>query len=115
TRYLSELLPEIRRAGFVYVSSDVPVVASGLSGRSDDTVFWSPVAMHSQSDYIPPDPTKFLITGSVRHNGVPMSGASIQLSGALNVSTVTNEFGDYLFEDVPSGSYSIRAVVGGYT
>ncbi|MBI2150401.1 MAG: hypothetical protein HYU27_07330 [Acidobacteria bacterium] len=115
TRSLAELLPEARKAGLIHVSSDVPIVAAALEGRFDNTSLGNLPATHSQPDYTPPNPTKFLITGTIRHNGVPFSGVSIQLSGPLNVATSTDQNGVYFFEETPAGNYTIQPGATGYT
>src|SRR5262249_8518480 len=89
--------------------------AAGLYGRNDGTLLANLAPMHSQPDYNPPDPTTFLITGTVRHNSASLPAVSVQLSGSLTASTVTDEFGTYVFPNVPSGSYTLRAGATGYT
>ncbi len=115
TRTLVELLPEARKAGFIHISSDVPIVASALEGRVDNASLSNLVALRSQPDYVPPDPTKFLVTGTVRHLGAPLPGARIQLSGAINVATTTDASGVYFFQDTPPGTYTLRIAANGYT
>jgi hypothetical protein len=115
TRNVSELLPEVRNAGFVHVSSDVPIVANALYGRIDNTLLAVLAPMHSQPDYNPPDPTTFLITGTARHNGAPLPGVSVQLSGPAGQSAITDQFGTYVFQSVAAGAYNIRARASGYT
>jgi hypothetical protein len=115
TRNLTELLPEIRDPGFIHIASDVPISAAAFYGRNDGTLLANLSPMHSQPDYNPPDPTTFLITGTVRHNSASLPGVSVQLAGSLTSSTVTDEFGTYVFPNVPNGSYTLRAGATGYT
>lgn len=115
TRSLAELLPEVRKAGLIHVSSDVPIVATALEGRFDNTSLANLPATHSQPDYTPPDPTEFLATGTVRHNGVPLSSGILQLSGPVNLATSTDQNGVYFFEKTPPGEYTIRPAATGYT
>ncbi|MBI4475105.1 MAG: hypothetical protein HY646_20730 [Acidobacteria bacterium] len=115
TRSLAELLPEVRKAGLIHVSSDVPIVATALEGRFDNTSLGNLPATHSQPDYTPPDPTEFLVTGTVRHNGVPLSSGILQLSGPVNLATSTDQNGVYFFEKTPPGEYTIRPAATGYT
>jgi hypothetical protein len=112
---LLELLPEARNSGFIYILSDTPLVTQGIEGRNDNGVLANLPAMHSQPDYVPPIPTKFLITGTARQNGVPLSGVSVQLSGSQTASAVTDEAGNYQFPNIPPGQYSIRVGKTGYT
>ncbi len=115
TRSLAELLPEARTAGLLHVSSDVPIIAAALDGRIDNSMLANQPATHSQPDYIPPDPTKFLITGTVAHNQAPFSGVSIELSGPLNIVTTTDQNGTYFFKETPTGVYTVRPAATGYT
>jgi len=80
-RVLTDLMPEALTAGFIHVSSDVPIIMTALENAVDNSSFGALPAMHSQPDYTPPNPTRFLISGAVRHNGVPFPGATAQLSG----------------------------------
>ncbi|HEY2384042.1 MAG TPA: carboxypeptidase regulatory-like domain-containing protein [Terriglobia bacterium] len=112
---LQTLLPEATTAGFIYISSDSPISAQALEGKTDDSVLANLPAMHSQPNYIPPAATKFFITGNVTNNGVALAGASIQLSGALTTSAVTDASGNYQFAKTPPGAYLVQAVDPGYT
>ncbi|PYS33893.1 MAG: hypothetical protein DMG14_30780, partial [Acidobacteria bacterium] len=114
SRNLTELLPEIRDAGFIHIASDVPISAAALYGRNDSTLLANLSPMHSQPDYNPPDPTTFLITGTVRHNSASLPGVSVQLAGSLTAYTVTDEFGTFVFPNVSNGSYTVRAGATGY-
>jgi len=114
TRNLTELVPGFKNGGFIHILSDVPIIAEAIYGRTDNTSLTTLSVLHSRSDYIPPDPTKFIITGTVRHNGVALPNASVQLSGPLNVAANTDELGIYSFQNVPNGSYTIRPVLAGY-
>ena len=96
TRVLTEYLPEVRSNGFLHVSSDQGIVVSGIEGKSDLTALGNLAASHSQPDYTPPNPTRFNITGTIRHNGVPFGGVNVQLSGTVK-RVGDNRFGGYLF------------------
>jgi hypothetical protein len=115
TRIATELIPEIRSNGFLHASSNVPILVSGIEGRTDLTALGNLPATHSQSDYIPPDPTRFQITGTIRHNGVPFGGVNVQLTGAVSASAVTDSVGTYFFPNTPAGQYTVRAAAPGYT
>lgn len=115
TRTVGDLLPEATTAGFVYVSSDTPITAAALEGRIDDSMLANLPAMHSQASYVAPSANKFLITGNVTNNGVALAGASIQLSGPVTTSTVTDAAGNYQFANTPPGPYTVQAVASGFT
>ena len=115
TKNLNELLPEFRKSGFVHIVSDTPITVSGLFGRSDNTMMSALSPLHSQPDYNPPDPTTFVLRGIIRHNGMAFPGMVVQLSGPVNASGVTDGFGNYIFQDVPNGSYVVRAGAAGYS
>jgi hypothetical protein len=115
TRTLAELLPEVRTRGFVHVASDVPVIVTSIEGAFDNSILGNMSAMHSQPDYVAPDPSTFMITGTIRHNGAPFPDVKVQLSGPVNVATTTDVNGVYFFENTPTGVYTIRPGVLGYT
>ena len=115
TRILTEYLPEVRSNGLIHVSTSQPIVVSGIEGRSDVTSLGNLAASHSQPDYTPPNPTRFNITGTVRHNGVPFPGVGVQLSGSVNAATTTDAVGTYFFSNTPAGSYTIRPAAAGFT
>jgi hypothetical protein len=110
---LTELLAP-RSAGFVYVTSDVPLIAQALEGRVDNSMLAGLPPMHSQPGYQTPSVTVFSITGAVLHNGKPLAGANVQLTGPVNASTVTDASGNYKFGSTPAGQYSVRVVDAGY-
>jgi hypothetical protein len=114
-RNLLELLPEARTAGFIHISSDVAIVASAVEGKTDNSMLANLPAMHSQPDYVPPAPTRFLITGSVKHNGVPFPALNVSITGTLNATVSTDEAGNFLFQNVPAGNYTIRPQAAGFT
>src|SRR5438105_7249661 len=82
-RTLGELMPEARNAGFVHVSSNVPIIASAFEGALDNSILAALPATHSQLDFVPPNATRFLISGTIRHNGIAFPGVTVQLSGPV--------------------------------
>jgi len=56
-RTLANLFSGVRSAGFVYVSSDVPIIATALHVAVDNSVLGNLAAMHSQPDYAGPSST----------------------------------------------------------
>jgi hypothetical protein len=114
TRVITEFLPEVRSNSFLHVSSDQGIVVSGIEGKSDLTGLGNLAATHSQPDYNPPNPTRFNITGTIRHNGVPFGGVNVQLGGTISASATTDLAGTYFFSNTPPGSYTIRPAATGY-
>jgi hypothetical protein len=112
---LLNFLPEALNPGFMYISSDAPIVAQGIEGRGDNGVLANLPPIQPQPDYAPPVSTKFLITGKVAQNGAALSGASVQLSGSQNATAVTDQTGNYQFTNIPPGQYSVQAGKAGYT
>src|SRR5437773_4064405 len=56
-RILANLFSDARSSGFVYVSSDVPIIATALHVAVDNSVLGNLAAMHSQPDYAGPSST----------------------------------------------------------
>jgi len=54
-RTLADLLPNARNAGFIYITSNVPIIATALEGALDNSILGALPPMHSQPDY--PGPT----------------------------------------------------------
>ena len=52
TRILGELMPEARNAGFVHVTSNVPIIVSALEGALDNSMLAALPATHSQPDFV---------------------------------------------------------------
>jgi hypothetical protein len=113
-RTLGELMPEARNAGFVHVSSNVPIIASALEGALDNSILAALPSTHSQPDFVPPNVTRFLMSGTIRHNGIAFPGVTVQLSGPMSVSTVTDQNGTFTFLNTPPGSYSVRPIATGF-
>lgn len=54
------------------------------------------------------------VSGTVRRDGVPFAGVTVELNGVLDQMTaVTNSAGEYLFTGVRNDSYAIRATGSG--
>jgi hypothetical protein len=115
TRTLAEILPEAHDPGLVYVTSEVPIVITAFSGTNSGSTLSNLVAMHSQSDYQPPAQTKFLATGIVRHNGAPLAGASVLLTGPASLTVTTDAAGTFVFPDLAPGTYTVKPSALGYT
>jgi hypothetical protein len=85
-RTLADLLPSASNAGFIYVTSDVPVIATALDGAIDNSILGALPAMSSQPDY--PGPTA---TGSTGSTGSPTP--STGPSGFGSAAPVLTSFG----------------------
>ncbi len=55
---------------------------------------WQPVSQ---------TPGTFTISGRVTKYGIPLSGATVNLTGTVNSSVTTNSVGDYQFSELPAG------------
>ncbi len=54
------------------------------------------------------DGAVYNITGKfIDNNGNIIAGLTVTLSGEIEKTTVTNENGEYIFENVPVGSYTV--------
>lgn len=115
TRSLAELLPEAQTNGFIHISSNVPILATGLEGRVDNTVFANLPVMYSQPDYVPPDPTKFVVSGTILHLEKPFPKLTIQLTGPVNASIATDQTGAFTFQNLPAGNYTLRPAAAGFS
>ena len=133
TRVLGDLMPEAQNPGFLDVHSDIPIFAAALEGAADNSVLADLPSVHPQADYQAPNPTTFLVSGSVRQvataypDGLGIPGVGIQLSGpigsgtataAVNVSATTNQYGAFTLPQLqqpPVGDYTLSATAAGYT
>jgi len=59
--------------------------------------------------------TTYSISGRVTAAGIPLSGVSMSLSGAVSKTTTTDTNGDYTFTIVGNGSYTVTPSRTGYT
>jgi Tol biopolymer transport system component len=60
---------------------------------------WQPVAQV---------PNTFVISGRLTHNGLPVIGATVNLSGTTNAATTTDTLGNFQFSALPqNGSYAV--------
>jgi hypothetical protein len=55
------------------------------------------------------------ISGNVTSGGSPMAGVTITLSGARSDTTTTDSSGNYIFDGLLNGNYTITPVKTGYT
>src|SRR5262249_53998707 len=85
-------------------------------GAFDNSVLAALPAIHPQADYTPPDPTAFLISGTVLRNGAPLAGATVQLSGPVSASATTDSNGAYrvFFQHPTPGHYPLTGSLIGY-
>ena len=116
TEILATLMPEVQTAGFIDIQSDAPIIASALEGALDNSILAALPALHPQPNYTPPASTTFLISGSVLSNGVPLPGATMQLSGPGSLTGTTDQNGNFKFTLQPAaaGNYTLTASATGY-
>jgi hypothetical protein len=112
---LGNLMPEAQKAGFIDVQSDAPIIATALEGAYDNSVLANLPASLPQS-YTAPDPTASLISGTVRNNGFPVSGVTVQLAGPASAGAITDLNGAYkiAFQQAIPGDYTLTASATGY-
>jgi hypothetical protein len=60
-----------------------------------------------------PAPTGYSITGSISGGGLCTAGVLITLSGPVQTSTTTDSNGNYAFNNLPAGSYTITPTKSG--
>ncbi len=116
TAMLGTLMPEAQAAGFIHVQADVPIIASALEGALDNSALAALPVIHPQAGYVPPDSGGLLITGTVRRNDAALAGATVQLTGPVIVSAITDSNGAYKLAVQPAtpGDYTITATETGY-
>ena len=114
-RTLIELFPEATANGFVLVQSDLPILSEAITGRVDGTELTRIPPMRIQPGYRVPDVQRFIVTGRITHNGSPLVGAGIQLTGGVNFSGVADAAGTFTFENIPKGTYTLKPQLNGYT
>jgi len=113
-RPVEEMLTSASSRGFIYVTSDVPIFVSAVESSAARTSLVNLPAMHSQPGFIPPNPTVFRISGSIRFVGNPLAGARVQLTGPISRTVATDKFGSYTFERVPPGQYRVEPTIAGF-
>ncbi len=64
-------------------------------------------------DFIPPAQTTSSITGSVLAGGQAIAGIQVALTGPVNTTAGTDGSGNYIFPQLPNGSYTVTAVYPG--
>jgi subtilisin family serine protease len=60
-------------------------------------------------------PATFIISGRVTEGGAGLGGVTVTMNGSLNASVTTDSNGNYLFANLPFGSYSLTPSKPGYT
>jgi hypothetical protein len=115
---VSDLLPEANDqvGGSVVIVSDQPLFGIELFGSTNLRVLANVPADGVSSIYTPPDLGKFVISGRVAQvTGSPIPNATVQLSGSLpGTSVLTDDQGEYVFLNVPSGNYAIEPSLENY-
>ena len=109
---LADLLPEVKdqQGGSVVVDSDQPLYGMELLGSTNLQVLANVPVEEGLSAYTPADVGKFVLSGKISSDsGSLLSGAAVQLSGSITGMSVTSDDqGQYVFMNVPSGNYAIE-------
>lgn len=69
----------------------------------------------SSSDNESGNNTTYSISGTVTLNGNALQGVTITLSGASSANATTDATGNYSFDNLPSGTYTVEPSLAGYT
>ncbi len=129
---LADLFPEAQGNGYILFQSSQPIISSELDGRVDPTAALQvlqaslalgalPIAYASPS-FVPPPQTEYLAVGTVRDTNPGTVGAvtgepnvAISLNGPVQLTTLTDQAGTYVFNDLTPGTYTITPIPIGYT
>ena len=114
TPSLAQLFPEAQGNGFALVRSDVPIEAGGIEGRADGTALSLLRALPASAEFEPQPRTGNLAVGVVRSGGAGVGGITVELSGPTSGTTLTDLNGTFLFRNLGSGSYILRAEALGF-
>lgn len=68
-----------------------------------------PTFTTTQNDSYTAVANNFSIGGRITMGAFSLSGATVTLSGAANATTTTDSSGDYIFNNLPSGTYAVSA------
>jgi hypothetical protein len=119
---LADLFPEAQGNGFIFVSSDVPITAVGMDGRSDNSALAPRLPVHAAPDFRPPPQTSFVVAGTVRDPNPGINGQDIGvpnvafgLSGPTQATTATDGAGTFIFRDLVPGVYDLTPLPVAYT
>jgi hypothetical protein len=124
TALLGNLMPEAQRAGFIHISSSQKIIATAFEGAMDNSMLAALPAIHPDASYTPPDPTTYLISGTVLHvtpafpNGKPLPGASVPLIRPISVNAITDQNGAFTLpalQQPAPGDYTLTVSAAGYT
>src|SRR5262249_32046856 len=119
---LSDLFPEAVGNGVILVKSDVPIIATGLDGRSDNSALALRLPLFADPSFAPPPQASYAIVGTVRDASVGVNGQNIgvpdvafSLSGPVNATTATDAAGTFPFQGLPEGRYQLTPLPVSYT
>jgi hypothetical protein len=119
---LSDLFPEAVGNGVILVKSDVPIIATGLDGRSDNSALALRLPVFADPSFAPPPQSSFAVVGTVRDASVGVNGQNIgvpdvafSLSGPVNATTATDAAGTFTFQGLPPGRYQLTPLPVSYT
>jgi hypothetical protein len=119
---LADLFPEAQGNGFIFVSSDQPVTAVGLDGRSDNSALGFRLSRTASAGFTPAPQQSYVIVGTVRDPNSGTNGQNIGvpnvafgLTGPVQATTATDGAGTFTFRDLPPGRYQLTPLPVGYT
>src|SRR5262249_32430218 len=110
-----ELLPGSlsQVGGWAFVRASQPVIGAVLFGTTNGYALANVPQQFPAGDFIPPQQTTGAIDGTVRTAGQPISGIQLTLSGPVTATTTTDANGQYIFPQLPNGTYTVTAVQAG--
>jgi hypothetical protein len=119
---LADLFPEAQGNGFIFVKSDVPIIAAGLDGRSDNSALAPRQPLYASPNFAPAAQQSYVVVGTVRDPNIGVNGENIGvpnvafgLSGPVQATTATDGAGTFMFRDLPPGRYQLTPLPVGYT
>ncbi len=112
SKSLSDLFPEMQNqsGGYIYVRATQPVFGTAILGTDNGDYLANLGSQPLSASFVPPQRKVFAIVGKVTVEGEPAAGYKIVLVGPVSTSATSAADGNYLFSDLPAGSYTIAIV-----
>src|SRR5262249_13907132 len=114
-RLFSELLPGSlsQVGGWAFVRASQPVIGAVLFGTTNGYALANVPQQIPAGDFIPPAQTTGAIDGTVRTSGQPVGNVQIMLSGPVTATTTADAKAQFIFTQLPAGTYTVTAVQPG--